>query len=139
MPTNALHFHDIEFHPVVVTATTEHLASRRVLANPLLRIARADEVRTGDLIVSAFDPQLTGRMPRTGFLASGPYPAEPTAFDPACGCGVCDLPEVQGPNGIVVLTIGWPWDACDPWPVDEPVLVLPRLRLFPRTRPNGTG
>jgi len=138
MPTNAHHFHDVEFHSVIVTAATEHRASRRVLANPLLRVVRADEVRPGDLVVSAFDRHRPGRMPRSGYFASGSYPAEPTAFNPNCGCGVCTLPEVQGPNGTVVLTTGWPWDACDPWPADEPVLVLPRLRLFTRTRPNGT-
>ncbi|MFE6872650.1 hypothetical protein ACFVFS_39680 [Kitasatospora sp. NPDC057692] len=76
----------------MVTATTEHRASRRILASTRLRIVRADQVRAGDLIVSGFGPALPGRFPRSSYFASGPYWAHPNTYDPTCGCGVCGLP-----------------------------------------------
>ncbi|MFB7124552.1 hypothetical protein [Kitasatospora sp. NPDC056273] len=91
-----------------------------------MRVVRADEVRPGDLIVSAFALAAPGRLRRTDYFACGPYPADPGPYDPTCGCGVCGLPEVEGPHGTVVLTRGFPWECCDPWPADEPVLVDPR-------------
>ncbi|MFF4927149.1 MULTISPECIES: hypothetical protein [unclassified Kitasatospora] len=124
---------------MVVTTATEHGASRRILASPHLRIVRADQVRPGELIVSAFQPAVPGRLPRANCFAAGPYPASPGPYHPVCGCGVCGLPEVQAPNGTVVLTTGYPWDTCDPWPADDPVLIRPRHRLrapAPMPRPN---
>ncbi|WP_441245263.1 hypothetical protein [Kitasatospora sp. McL0602] len=114
---------------MVVTTTTEHRASHRILASASLQIVRADQVRAGDLIVSGFDPARPGRFPRSGYFASGPYRARPIPYDPTCGCGVCGLPEVHGPDGTVVLTTGHPWDTCDPWPADDLVLIQPRRRL----------
>ncbi|MFE4482769.1 MULTISPECIES: hypothetical protein [Streptomycetaceae] len=114
---------------MVVTATTEHCASRRILTSPHLRIVRADQVRPDDLIVSAFQPSVPGRLARADYFASGPYPARPGPYHPGCGCGVCGLPKVQGPNGTVVLTTGYPWDTCDPWPADDLLLIRPRLHL----------
>ncbi|MFJ6381401.1 hypothetical protein ACIQI7_15595 [Kitasatospora sp. NPDC092039] len=118
---------------MVVTAATEHGASRRILASPHLRIARADQIHPGDLIVSAFQPAQSGCLPRADYFASGTYPAHPGRYDPTCCCGACGLPEVQGLDGTVVLTTGDPWDTCDPWPTDAPVLIRPRGRL--RARP----
>ncbi|MEV0537940.1 hypothetical protein [Kitasatospora sp. NPDC050463] len=113
---------------MVVTTTTEHRASRLIIPSASLRIARADQVRAGDLIVSAFDPVEPARLPRSSYFASGPYRARPSPYDPTCGCGVCGLPEVHGPDGTVVLTTGDPWDTCDPWPADDLVLIQPRRR-----------
>ncbi|MFD5434772.1 hypothetical protein ACFWJ4_21785 [Kitasatospora sp. NPDC127067] len=131
--------HHVDFHPVVVTAVTEHGASRRILASPHLRIVRADQVRSGDLIVSAFQTAAPGRLPPADYFASGPYPASPGLYYPDCGCGVCGLPEVQGRNGTVVLSTCYPWDTCDQWPTDDPVLIRPRRRLrapSPMPRPD---
>ncbi|MGW3073923.1 hypothetical protein [Kitasatospora sp. NPDC001132] len=125
--------HRVDFRPVIATATTEHRASRRIFANPALRIVRADEVLFGDLIVSAFPPAAPVRLRSTDYFASGPYPANPGPYNPDSGCGVCGLPDAQGPHGTVVLTRGYPWESCDPWPADELVLVLPR-----RSRPGHT-
>ncbi|MFD7908583.1 hypothetical protein ACFV4G_40870 [Kitasatospora sp. NPDC059747] len=125
--------HDIDLHPVLVTAITEHHAARDILTNPSLHIVRANQVRDGDLIVSGFQPATPGRLHATDYFASGPYPASPGPYDPKCGCGVCGLPEVQGPHGTVVLTRDYPWETCDPWPADELLLVLPR-----ESRPHST-
>ncbi|MFJ7907046.1 hypothetical protein [Kitasatospora sp. NPDC096204] len=130
----AANTHHVALHPLIVTAATEHRAAHRVLASPALRVARADEVRPGDLIVSAFEPAAPGRLRLTDYFVRGPYPAAPGPYDPACGCGVCGLPEVEGPHGTVVLARGFPWECCDPWPADEPVLVLP-LHRTPRRSP----
>ncbi|MGF1425493.1 hypothetical protein [Kitasatospora sp. LaBMicrA B282] len=119
--------HRIGLHPVVVTATTERPAARPLLTSPDLRVIRADEVGPGDLIVSAFQPAPPGHLRRSDYFTYGPYPAAPAPYDPTCGCGVCGLPEVEGPQGTVILSTGFPWDSCDPWPADEPVLVLPNL------------
>ncbi|MFJ8442833.1 hypothetical protein [Kitasatospora griseola] len=127
--------HHVELHAVIVTAITDHRASRRILASPLLRIVRADQVVRGDLIVSSFQAPRASRLPKADYFTSGPYPADPGPHDPTCGCGTCGLPEVQGPDGTVVLTTGFPWDTCDPWPADDLVLVLPLHRL-PRPRPT---
>ncbi|MFB8171453.1 hypothetical protein ACFC60_26275 [Kitasatospora purpeofusca] len=121
--------HHTDFHPVVATATTEHHASRPILASTRLRIVRADQLRTGDLIVSGFDRAQPGRLPRSGFYATGPYRARPDTYDPACGYGVCGLPEVHGPDGTIVLTTGRPWNTYDPWPADDLVLIQPRRTL----------
>lgn len=120
---------------MVVTAITEHHASRQTLLSPRLRIVRADQVRAGDLIVSGFDPTGPGRFHRTGYFAPGPYRAHPESYDPTCGCGVCGLPEVHGPDGTVVLTTGQPWDTCDPWPADDLVLIQPRRLPVPASAP----
>ncbi|MFJ9447987.1 hypothetical protein ACIRRH_40095 [Kitasatospora sp. NPDC101235] len=126
--------HHVAFHPLIVTAATAHRAARLLLASPALRIVRADEVRPGDLIVSAFTAD-TARLRCTDYFAGGPYPADPGPYDPACGCGVCGLPEVEGPHGTVVLARDFPWECCDPWPADESVLVRPRRRLPAPTIP----
>ncbi|WP_051826837.1 hypothetical protein [Kitasatospora aureofaciens] len=117
--------HHIDFHPVVVTATTEHDAARHVLTWPMLTVVRAAEVKPGDLIISGFRP--ADPYPRADYFASGPYTANPEPYDPTCGCGACDLEEALSQTNTVVLTKGHPWDTCDPWPADEPVLILPYL------------
>ncbi|MEU8926247.1 hypothetical protein AB0D10_35850 [Kitasatospora sp. NPDC048545] len=129
--------HHVVFHPLIVTSATAHRAARLLLGSPALRIVRADEVRPGDLIVSAFTTHAPGRLRRTDYFACGPYPADPGPYDPTCGCGVCGLPEVEGPHGTVVLTRDFPWECCDPWPADEPVLVRPRRRLPDPTIPSA--
>ncbi|MGA5822190.1 hypothetical protein ACPC54_30525 [Kitasatospora sp. NPDC094028] len=118
--------HHADFHPVIVTKTTEFLLAKPALTCELLRVVRADQVKAGDLIVSAFQPASGGRrMPLADYFHGGAYVALPEPYDPACGCGVCGLDEVQGPEGTVVLANGSPWHSCDPWPADEPVLILP--------------
>ncbi|MFJ7275445.1 hypothetical protein [Kitasatospora sp. NPDC098663] len=103
--------HHVAFHPLIVTAATTHRAARLLLASPALRIVRADEVRPGDLIVSALTAATPGRLRRTDYFACSPYPADPGPYDPACGCGVCGLPEVEGPHDTVVLTRDSPGSA----------------------------
>ncbi|MFJ3793514.1 hypothetical protein [Kitasatospora sp. NPDC090091] len=115
----------ITFHPVVVTAATEHRAARRALTWPGLTVVRAADVKAGDLIISGFQPANPGRLPRTDYFAYGPYAANPQPYDPTCGCGVCGLDEVKSLNGTVVLTNGFPWESCDPWPADDLVLIFP--------------
>ncbi|TQF02027.1 hypothetical protein E6W39_06730 [Kitasatospora acidiphila] len=119
----------VDFHPVIVTATTDHPAAHPALTRPDLRIVRADSVRPGDLIVSAFAATPDGRLRSTDYFACGAYPAIPQPYDPECGCGVCGTPEVEGLEGTVVLSTSYPWESCDPWPADELVLVLPRPDL----------
>ncbi|WP_149037882.1 hypothetical protein [Kitasatospora sp. MBT63] len=128
--------HHADFHPVVVSATTEHQASHGILASVHLRIVRADQVCSGDLIVSAFEAARPRRLHRTGYFAAGPYRACPEPYDPTCGCGVCGLPEVHGPDGTVVLTTGQPWNTCDPWPADDLVLIRPRRDLHGTALPS---
>ncbi|MER8103224.1 hypothetical protein [Kitasatospora sp. NPDC094016] len=117
--------HHVDFHPVIVAKTTEYLLAQPALTSELLRVVRADQVKAGDLIVSAFQPAGGGRMPVADYFSGGAYVALPGPYDPTCGCGVCCLDEVKGPEGTVVLTSGYPWNACDPWPAHEPVLILP--------------
>ncbi|MFD0351666.1 hypothetical protein ACFQ0M_48330 [Kitasatospora aburaviensis] len=100
--------HSITLHPVVVTATTEHRAARRALTWPGLTVVRAADVKAGDLIISGFQPAGPGHLPRADYFAYGPYAANPTPYDPTCGCGVCDLDEVQRQTGTVVLSKGFP-------------------------------
>ncbi|MFD7832111.1 hypothetical protein [Streptomyces sp. MJM8645] len=117
--------HPVDFHQVIVTKTTEYTLARPALTCELLRVVRADQVKTGDLIVSAFQPAGGRRMPIADYFHGGAYVALPAPYDPNCGCGVCGLDEVQGPEGTVVLTSADPWHSCGPWPADEPVLILP--------------
>lgn len=124
-PTYHAPFHpEADFRPVVVRARTAFRAARPYLRHPALRVLRADQVKAGDLIVSAFKPPARGRvLPQAACFESGPYAANPQPYDPACGCGVCGLQEY--PSGAVVVTNGWPWNVCDPHPADALLLVLP--------------
>ncbi|MEU5225281.1 hypothetical protein AB0G55_21940 [Streptomyces toyocaensis] len=56
------------------------------------------------------------------------YTARPQPYDPACECGVC-CHLADHPGAVVVLSNGHPWQACDPWPADDLVLVIPAHRL----------
>jgi hypothetical protein len=79
------------------------------------RIVRADAVRTGDLIVgAAFNGQVD--------MLDEPYPAE-VRTEPGCGCDTCRLV----PEPRVLLSDGFPYDAHDPWPVGDMVLIVPAV------------
>ncbi|MFC7309010.1 DNA-processing protein DprA [Streptomyces monticola] len=86
------------------------------LALPHARVARAADIADGDLILAA-----VGEHGADYFTT--PYTARPETFDPSCGRGVCCL--VTEPGAVVVLSNGDPWDACDPWPADERLLIVP--------------
>ncbi|MFF8932268.1 DNA-processing protein DprA [Streptomyces longwoodensis] len=89
---------------------------RLALALPHVRVARAGDVADGDLVLAA-----VGKQGADYFHT--PYTARPEPFNPSCGCGVCCL--VTAPGEVVVLSNGDPWNACDPWPADDRLLIVP--------------
>lgn len=119
--------YDVEFFPVVVTDRPTGDSYAPSVVNPVdARIARAGELREGDMVLAYIDPVPAG-LARTDHHADE-YPAHPKPFDPACGCYMCELPDYR-PGPYIVVTDGFPWDACDVWPVDVLALVVPTQRL----------
>lgn len=114
---------DVEFFHVIVTPVPTDADHAPLLEDPAaVRIVRAGEVAEGDLILAAFEP-LPHRLARTNYF-NDQYGAHPAPYDPTCPCGVCvQLVDEHGP--VVVLSYDYPWDVCDPWPTNAPVLVIP--------------
>ncbi|MDN3271550.1 hypothetical protein [Streptomyces sp. MA15] len=117
----------VDFFQAVVTAYPEDADHAPLLHDPIhARVARAGDVAEGDLILAGlgmggadyFNDQYTARPE--------PY------YAPACGCGVC-CHLADHPGAVVVLSNGRPWQACDPWPTDGLVLIIPAHRLPERT------
>lgn len=121
---------DVVFLPVIVTRYPEDDDHAPLLADSVAaRLAQAGEVDEGDTILaSVCHPD--DRLGRTDYF-NAHYEAHPRPFDPACGCGVCELADpTDGPH--VVLTdscASGPWETCDPWPAAAIVLIVPALRL----------
>lgn len=119
----------VKFLRVTVTPYPEdddHAPLKRPETRALsqVRILRAGDVETGDLILAYFQD---GRS----VYPNSPYLAEISTYNRKCGCGVCCL-LADVPGAVVVLSNEGGW--CDPWPSDDLVLVLPRIhrRLHPR-------
>ncbi|WP_244297660.1 hypothetical protein [Streptomyces griseoflavus] len=56
------------------------------------------------------------------------YTAHLKPYDPASKCGMC-CHLADHPGDVVVLSNRHPWQACDPWPADDLVLLVPAHRL----------
>ncbi|NEB75993.1 hypothetical protein G3I40_12285 [Streptomyces sp. SID14478] len=94
-----------------------------------VRISRARDVSEGDLILAVANPQHPADYFNT------PYTARPELFDPACGCGACELVD-PADGESVVLSNGDPWDSCDPWPAYQLALIVPAALLPAAHRPD---
>lgn len=116
----------VDFFAAVVTAYPDDADHAPLLHDPVhARVARASDIVDGDLILAAVS--LHGAD-----YFNDQYAAHPEPYDPTCGCGVCcDIADE--PGGVVVLSNGHPWHACDPWPVDALLLIVPADRLPDRT------
>jgi hypothetical protein len=97
---------------LAVNSPDPHLA----LALPHARVARAGDIADGDLVLAAV-------WEHGADYFNTPYTAHPEPFNPSCRCGVCCL--VTAPGEVVVLSNGHPWNACDPWPADDHLLIVP--------------
>ncbi|MEU0949854.1 hypothetical protein ABZ379_45440 [Streptomyces canus] len=111
-----------DFFQTVVTAYPDDADHAPLLRDPVhARVARAGDVVAGDLILAALSPGGTDYF-------NDQYTAHPEPYDPTCQCGVCcHLTHETGP--VVVLSNGHPWSACDPWPSDALVLIIPARSL----------
>lgn len=117
----------LELFAVTVTAYPRDADHAPLLADPAAaRIARAGDVTDGDLILASFPAD-------TSDYFNDQYTARPEPYDVTCRCGVCCL-LAHHPGPVVVLSNGDHWEACDPWPVDDLVLIVPADRL-PAQRP----
>jgi hypothetical protein len=118
--------HFVTLHMAAVTLPPQN---DPLMSDPALRVVRADEVRTGDLIISAFPTTRRQHIGRADFFDGGPYLAAPQPLDPdACGCQSCQDYAMELPNvpAVVLVPAGAVWDGvCDPWDADAPVLILP--------------
>ncbi|MGW1587299.1 hypothetical protein [Streptomyces sp. NPDC002386] len=95
------------------------------------RILPARNVAEGDVILAAVDKR-EGGYAVDWFCEA--YEAEPKVFDPTCGCGVCELADPADGDHVVLTSESaayGPWLACDPWPADRLVLVVPRFQPYP--------
>ncbi|MFD8339252.1 DUF3263 domain-containing protein [Streptomyces solisilvae] len=108
------------FPPLIVTRRVEiedlapaDVDTRRV------RIVRADEIATGDLVLASFD-----RLKTVYFNA--PYQAEPIPYDRHCPCGVCEL-LADEPGPVVVISVT-SRGVCAPHPAASPLLIAPAAR-----------
>jgi hypothetical protein len=91
----------------------------------------ARNVAEGDVILAAVDKRAEG-YDVDWFCEA--YVAEPQVFDPTCQCGVCCLADPADGEHVVLTNDSaayGPWLACDPWPVDRLVLVVPAFRPMP--------
>ncbi|WP_330358856.1 hypothetical protein [Streptomyces chartreusis] len=89
------------------------------------RIGSHDQERHSSVAAEVGAPAAPGQFgdEQGADYFSEPYTAHPEPFNPSCGCGVCDL--VIGPGEVVALSNGDPWDACNPWPADDHLLIVP--------------
>ncbi|WP_369383289.1 hypothetical protein [Streptomyces sp. cg36] len=112
----------VDFFAAVVTAYPDDDEQAPLLPDPsLARVARAGDVADGDLILAALTPHGADYF-------NQPYTAHPEPYNPRCLCGVCcELSDEPGP--VVVLSNGHPWQSCDPWPVDDLILIIPAQTL----------
>ncbi len=100
---------------LALSSLDPHLA----LALPHAREARPGDIADGDLLLAAI-----GEHGADYFTT--PYTAHPEPFNPSYQCGVCCL--VTEPGEVAVLSNGDPWDACDPWPADDHLPIVPAER-----------
>lgn len=92
----------VDFFEAIVTAYPDDADHARV--------ARADDIVYGDLILAAVSLHGTDYF-------NDQYTAHPQPYNPECGCGVCcHLTHEPGP--VVVLSNGHPWETCNPWLAD---------------------
>ncbi|MGW5512518.1 hypothetical protein ACWEV9_32810 [Streptomyces albogriseolus] len=116
----------VDFFQAVVTAYPEDADHAPLLHDPIhARVVRAGDVAEGDLI-------LAGLGMGDADYFNDQYTARPEPYDPACGCDVC-CHIADHPGAVVVLSNGRPWQACDPWPTEGLVLIIPAHRLPERT------
>lgn len=94
------------------------------------RIVPARNVGDGDVILAAVDKRPEGY---TVDWFCEAYTAHPQPFNPTCSCGVCCLADPADGEHVVLTdeSHDGPWLACDPWPVDRLVLVVPVFRPLP--------
>lgn len=95
------------------------------------RILPARNIADGDVILAAVDKR-EGGYDVDWFCEA--YEAHPQVFDPACDCGVCELADPAEGEHVVLTSESaeyGPWLACDPWPADRLVLVVPKFRPYP--------
>lgn len=119
--------HDVA--AIVATRPTDESMRPPLVDTALARIVPAKQVAAFDMILAAVDERDQG-YDVDWFCEA--YEAQPQPFDPACECGACELVDPDE-GAFVVLTdeahVG-PMVACDPWPADRLVLVVP---AFPGT------
>lgn len=107
----------VAFFPVIVTRYPQDEDHAPILEDEAhARIAYAEDVCDGDLILASFDDN--GRAD----YFNDQYPASGYAYVPDCGCGVCCL-LADHPGPVVVLADWGGW--CDPWPASAPALIIP--------------
>ncbi|MFJ1936682.1 hypothetical protein ACIOGZ_28985 [Kitasatospora sp. NPDC088160] len=105
--------HLIELFPVVVARTGSIRCSLR--RSPGLCVARAGDVKAGDLVIAAAIAPRRGRtLLRTDYFTGGPHAANPRT------CTVTDDPA----DGLVILSDSTPATSI-PRPADALVLILP--------------
>lgn len=121
--------HPIPFFAVVVTnRPDDEDHAPEYYDQAAVRFVLASEVTDEHLILAsplAGDEQRADVRPRyyTDYFNVA-YPASPQAYDPECGCPGCTAHrDIHPDTPTVVLSGGWPWECCDPWPADSPVLV----------------
>lgn len=87
-------------------------------------VVRADQVRPGDTVLATFPDDLTidTATEKHAIYHAAPYTAEPTPYDPSCGCTACGLYRDHD-EPVVTLATDTPWDTCDPAPAEAPTLI----------------
>ncbi|MEN8656393.1 hypothetical protein ABCR94_38920 [Streptomyces sp. 21So2-11] len=107
----------IEFFPVVVLTYPQDEDHAPILEEQCLaRVAKAEDVCEGDLILAEFDTR--GRSD----YFNDQYAAATFVYDPTCECGVCcHVADLVGPVVVLSEREGF----CDPWPADALVLIIP--------------
>ncbi|MER5883068.1 hypothetical protein ABT160_04495 [Streptomyces sp. NPDC001941] len=108
----------VEFFSVIVTKYPEDEDHAPVLEDQAhARLARAQDVCDGDLILAAFDA-----ASHEADYFNDQYPASGFEFSRSCPCGVCiHLADHPGP---VVVLADW-GGVCDPHPADALILIIP--------------
>ncbi len=116
----------VRFFPVVVAGVEGGLPGGR--SGLAVRIARADQVAAGDLVVgyaAAARTAVSRPLLRMGYQE--PFTARPRPFVPGCGC--CDgYTRPHGPLAVVLSgpgDEGFGWDECESYAAAEPVLIIP--------------
>ncbi|GGV52398.1 hypothetical protein [Streptomyces spectabilis] len=112
----------VDFFEALVTAYPCDADHAPLLEDPVhARVARAEDVVDGDLILAAVDWNGADYF-------NDQYTAHREPYDPTCQCGVC-CHLADEPGLVVLLSNGHPWETCDPWPANALVLIVPARRL----------